>query len=56
MERAISTRDTSATGSLAVVNQDFVKKLFDPGENPIGHRLYNATYLSVNGYYSARKA
>ncbi len=32
-------RDTSTAPPVAVVNQAFVKKLFKPGENPIGHHF-----------------
>jgi macrolide transport system ATP-binding/permease protein len=37
MGRDVSPQDTSAARPVAVVNQAFVKRLFDPGENPIGH-------------------
>jgi macrolide transport system ATP-binding/permease protein len=36
MGRGIRPQDTSASRPVAVANQTFVKKLFDPGENPIG--------------------
>jgi predicted permease len=36
MGRGIRPQDTSASRPVAVVNQTFVKRLFDPGENPIG--------------------
>jgi macrolide transport system ATP-binding/permease protein len=36
MGRGIGVRDTSTAPSVAVVNQSFVKKLFKPGESPIG--------------------
>jgi macrolide transport system ATP-binding/permease protein len=36
MGRGIGVRDTSTAPSVAVVNQSFVKKLFRPGENPVG--------------------
>jgi len=39
MGRAISEKDTSTAPSVAVVNQAFVKKLFNPGENPIGQHF-----------------
>src|SRR5262249_8713440 len=39
MGRGISPRDTSTSPSIAVVNETFVKKLFKPGENPIGRRF-----------------
>lgn len=37
--RGITTRDTATSPHVAVVNEDFVKALFKPGENPIGHRF-----------------
>jgi len=37
MGRGISLQDTFASRPVAVVNQAFVKRLFNPGENPIGH-------------------
>jgi predicted permease len=39
MGRGIRAQDTSATRSVAVVNQTFVRKLFAPGENPIGQHF-----------------
>jgi predicted permease len=39
MGRGITPQDTSASRPVAVVNQTFVKRLFNPGENPIGHFL-----------------
>ncbi len=39
MGRGISVRDTSTATPVAVVNESFVKKLFSPGENPIGHHI-----------------
>ena len=39
MGRGIRAQDTSATRPVAVVNQTFVRKLFAPGENPIGQHL-----------------
>ena len=36
MGRGIRPQDTSASRPVAVVSQTFVKRLFDPGENPIG--------------------
>jgi hypothetical protein len=36
MGRGIDMRDTAASTTVAVVNLSFVKKLFKPGENPIG--------------------
>jgi predicted permease len=39
MGRGIGAQDTPASTTVAVVNQSFVKKLFKPGENPIGHHF-----------------
>jgi len=39
MGRGIGVQDTSTAPTVAVVNEDFVKALFKPGENPIGHRF-----------------
>jgi macrolide transport system ATP-binding/permease protein len=39
MGRGIGVQDTSTAPTVAVVNQAFVKKLFKPGENPIGHHF-----------------
>jgi predicted permease len=39
MGRGIGVRDTPTAPSVAVVNQSFVKKLFKPGENPIGQHF-----------------
>lgn len=39
MGRGISPRDTTSAPTVAVVNQTFVKKLFKPGENPIGRHF-----------------
>jgi macrolide transport system ATP-binding/permease protein len=36
MGRGIRPQDTSSSRPVAVVNQAFVRRLFDPGENPIG--------------------
>ena len=36
MGRGIGVQDTPTSPTVAVVNQTFVKKLFKPGENPIG--------------------
>jgi macrolide transport system ATP-binding/permease protein len=36
MGRGITVQDTASSRAVAVVNQAFVKKLFKPGENPIG--------------------
>jgi macrolide transport system ATP-binding/permease protein len=37
--RGFTTRDTSISPAVAVVNQSFVKRFFKPGENPIGRRF-----------------
>jgi macrolide transport system ATP-binding/permease protein len=39
MGRGISKLDTPGATPVAVVNQSLVKKLFGPGENPIGHHI-----------------
>ncbi len=39
MGRGFTTQDTSTSPAVAVVNQSFVKRFFEPGENPIGHRF-----------------
>jgi len=39
MGRGITAHDTATSTHVAVVNEDFVKALFKPGENPIGHRF-----------------
>src|ERR1700733_3951579 len=39
MGRGFTTRDTSTSPAVAVVNQAFVKGFFKPGENPIGRRF-----------------
>jgi predicted permease len=39
MGRGIGPQDTATAKTVAVVNQSFVKKLFKPGENPIGHHF-----------------
>ncbi len=39
MGRGIGVRDTPTSPTVAVVNQSFVKKLFKPGENPIGQHF-----------------
>jgi predicted permease len=36
MGRGITAQDTTTSPHVAVVNEDFVKALFKPGENPIG--------------------
>lgn len=37
--RGIGPRDTSGKPPVAVVNEDFMKKLFAPGENPLGQHF-----------------
>jgi predicted permease len=37
--RGVRVQDTPASRTVAVVNQSFVKKLFKPGENPIGYHF-----------------
>jgi macrolide transport system ATP-binding/permease protein len=39
MGRGIGAQDTSTSTTVAAVNQSFVKKLFKPGESPIGHHF-----------------
>jgi len=39
MGRGIGVQDTATSPTVAVVNESFVKKLFKPGENPIGHHF-----------------
>jgi macrolide transport system ATP-binding/permease protein len=49
MGRGIGVRDTSTAPSVAVVNQSFVKKLFKPGESPIG-RYFGGGPKSTGDY------
>ena len=39
--RGIRPQDSFGTPAVAIVNQEFVKQFFKPGENPIGHRIGN---------------
>jgi len=39
MGRGITVQDTATSPHVAVVKEDFVRALFKPGENPIGHRF-----------------
>ena len=39
MGRGIRAQDTATSPTVAVVNEAFVKKLFKPGENPIGQHF-----------------
>jgi predicted permease len=41
MGRGIGIEDTPTSPTVAVINETFVKKMFAPGENPIGHRFGN---------------
>jgi macrolide transport system ATP-binding/permease protein len=43
MGRGIDMRDTATSTTVAVVNLSFVKKLFKPGENPIGRHFGTGT-------------
>jgi macrolide transport system ATP-binding/permease protein len=49
MGRGIDMRDTAASTTVAVVNRSFVKKLFKPGESPIGQHF--GTGLRTAGDY-----
>ena len=40
--RGIAEKDAPGAPNVAVVNQEFVKKFFQPGENPIGQHFGNA--------------
>jgi macrolide transport system ATP-binding/permease protein len=42
MGRGFLPRDVLSAPAVAVVNQEFVKQFFKPGENPIGHRIGSA--------------
>ncbi len=39
MGRGITPQDTMSAPPVVVVNKEFVKQFFKPGENPIGHRM-----------------
>jgi predicted permease len=47
MGRGITTQDTANSPHVAVVNEDLVKALFKPGENPIGHRFIAGGHLAT---------
>jgi macrolide transport system ATP-binding/permease protein len=48
MGRGITVQDTATSLRVAVVNEGFVKALFKPGDNPIGHRFTaGGTLLSL---------
>ena len=42
MGRGFLPQDVSSAPSVAVINKEFVKQFFKPGENPIGHRIGSA--------------
>ena len=46
MGRGITVQDTATSPHVAVVNEDFVRALFKPGENPIGHRFTAGGHLA----------
>lgn len=46
MGRGITARDTATSPHVAVVNEDFVKALFKPGEDPIGQRFIAGGHLA----------
>jgi predicted permease len=47
MGRGITARDTATSPHVAVVNEDFVRALFKPGGNPIGHRFIAGGHLAT---------
>jgi len=46
MGRGIGVQDTATSATVAVVNESFVKKFFNPGENPIGHYFGSGEHSS----------
>jgi len=46
MGRGVTVQDTATSPHVAVVNEDFVRALFKPGENPIGHRFTAGGHLA----------
>jgi predicted permease len=48
--RGFTIQDTSTSPAVAVVNEAFVKKLFKPGENPLGRRFGEAGPESSGNY------
>lgn len=50
MGRGIRPLDTSTSRAVAVVDRNFVKKLFNPGENPIGHHFGSPGPESVGDF------
>jgi predicted permease len=57
--RTITEQDTASTPNIAVVDEDFVKKFFKPGEDPIGTHFglnevqYSNTYQIVGVVHTA---
>ena len=50
MGRGIRLQDTMSAPPVALVNQQFVKTFFKPGENPIGHRFGSPGPTSPGDY------
>jgi predicted permease len=50
MGRGIRPEDNSKSATVAVVNQSFVNKFFEPGENPIGRQFGSPGPDSVHDY------
>ena len=50
MGRGFTPQDTLNAPPVAVVNQEFVKQFFKPGENPIGHRFGSPGPESTGSY------
>jgi macrolide transport system ATP-binding/permease protein len=53
MGRGITSQDTPAAPSVAIVNRSFVKKFFAADENPIGHRFGSPGSISPGDYVIA---
>jgi hypothetical protein len=51
MGRGFKQQDLLAAPAVTVVNQEFVKQFFKPGENPIGHRMGSPRPESQGGEY-----
>ena len=47
MGRGITVQDIATALHVAVVNEDFVRALFKPGENPVGHRFTAGGHLAT---------